>query len=266
MGFFGVLVSYVAPLFIVTSPLTSYADQIRNIHVTKSSRGFSLDTPLIMLIASILRCFYWLGADFETSLLIQSIIMIFVQLLLLKVALDYRPPSYPPLSPPTPTASPTSTSHSPPFPPYPPAPRPYNFWQWPTQKPYWSFLLYFSLITLTLHLLFGSSQLFIDMVGYLALGVEATLPIPQVLSNQSSRSCDGFRLSVLASWLLGDVMKILYFFSAEHVSVQFKLCAGVQFTLDTYLGVQSWMFGSGVGEGVRRWELEMVERGEMRLA
>ncbi|KAG0643038.1 hypothetical protein HOY80DRAFT_916829 [Tuber brumale] len=266
MGFFGVLVSYVAPLFIVTSPLTSYADQIRNIHLTKSSRGFSLDTPLIMLIASILRCFYWLGADFEISLLIQSIIMIFVQLLLLKVALDYRPPSCSPLSPPTFTTSPTPASHSPPFLPYPPTPRPYNFWQWPTQKPYWSFLLYFSLTTLTLHLLFGSSQLFIDMVGYLALGVEATLPIPQVLSNQRSRSCDGFRLSVLASWLLGDVMKMLYFFSAKHVGVQFKLCAGVQFTLDAYLGVQFWMFGSSVEEGVRRREVEMVERGEMRLS
>ncbi|RPB03531.1 hypothetical protein L873DRAFT_1633082, partial [Choiromyces venosus 120613-1] len=243
MGFFGVLVSYVAPMFIVTSPLTSYADQIRNIHVTKSSRGFSLDTPLIMLIASILRCFYWLGADFETSLLIQSILMIFVQLLLLKVALDHRPSTHPPRSPPTPTISPTSTSASAPFPPYPSAPRPYNFWQWPTQKPYWSFLAYFTLTTLTLQLLFGSSQLFIDLVGYVALGVEATLPIPQVLSNQRSRSCDGFRLSVLASWLLGDVMKMLYFFSAQHVGLQFKLCAGVQFVLDAYLGVQFWMFG-----------------------
>ncbi|CUS10552.1 unnamed protein product [Tuber aestivum] len=264
MGVFRVLVSYIAPLFIVTSPLTSYADQIRNIHVTKSSRGFSLDTPLIMLIASILRCFYWLGADFETSLLIQSIIMIFVQLLLLKVALDYRPPSYPPLSPTTPTAS-----HSPPFPPYPPTPRPYNFWQWSSQKPYWTFLLYFTLTALTLHLLFGSSQFFVDVVGYLALGVEATLPIPQVLSNQRSRSCAGFRLSVLASWLLGDVMKMLYFFSAEHVDVQFKLCAGVQFALDAYLGVQFWMFGGGgegVEEGIRRREVEMVERGEMRLS
>lgn len=91
MGLMGVLITYVAPVFLITSPLTSYADQIRNIHVTKSSRGFSLDTPLIMLVASILRCFYWLGAEFETSLLIQSIIMIVVQLCLLKVALDNRP-------------------------------------------------------------------------------------------------------------------------------------------------------------------------------
>ncbi|PWW72101.1 hypothetical protein C7212DRAFT_228036, partial [Tuber magnatum] len=149
--------------------------------------------------------------------------------------------------------------------------RPYNFWQWPAQKPYWSFLLYFTLTTLALHLLFGSSQLFIDMVGYLALGVEATLPIPQVLSNQRSRSCAGFRLSLLASWLLGDVMKMLYFLSAEHVGMQFKLCAGVQFTLDAYLGLQFWMFGGGGGgegveEAIRRREVEMVERGEMRLS
>jgi len=40
---------------IVTSPVTSYADQIYSIHRTRSSAGFSLDIPLIMLVASILK-------------------------------------------------------------------------------------------------------------------------------------------------------------------------------------------------------------------
>lgn len=40
---------------IATSPITSYADQIHSIHRTRSSAGFSLDIPLIMLVASILK-------------------------------------------------------------------------------------------------------------------------------------------------------------------------------------------------------------------
>ena len=49
------LVANIAPLFIATSPITSYADQIYSIHKTRSSAGFSLDIPLIMLVASILK-------------------------------------------------------------------------------------------------------------------------------------------------------------------------------------------------------------------
>lgn len=40
---------------LITSPLTSYADQILSIHRTRTSAGFSLDIPLIMLVASIMK-------------------------------------------------------------------------------------------------------------------------------------------------------------------------------------------------------------------
>ena len=38
------------------SPIMSYADQIYSIHRTKTSAGFSMDIPLIMLVASIFKC------------------------------------------------------------------------------------------------------------------------------------------------------------------------------------------------------------------
>lgn len=49
------VVKHIAPVFIVTSPVTSYADQIWSISKTRSSKGFSLDIPLIMLVSSILK-------------------------------------------------------------------------------------------------------------------------------------------------------------------------------------------------------------------
>jgi solute carrier family 66, member 2 len=49
------VITHIAPLFIVTSPVTSYADQIWSISKNRSSAGFSLDIPLIMLVASILK-------------------------------------------------------------------------------------------------------------------------------------------------------------------------------------------------------------------
>jgi hypothetical protein len=55
MGIVSLITGYVAPMFIIVSPITSYADQTYAIHRTKSSAGFSMDIPLIMLVASLLR-------------------------------------------------------------------------------------------------------------------------------------------------------------------------------------------------------------------
>lgn len=76
------------------------------------------------------RVFYWFGAYYSTSLLVQAVIMIVVQLILLKVALDNRPPlgvkdglEHAPFSGYASDAPLTFT-------------RPYSFWQWRSSRPY----------------------------------------------------------------------------------------------------------------------------------
>ena len=46
---------YAAPIFLILSPILSYSDQVMSMHRNKSSAGFSLDIPLIMLVASMFR-------------------------------------------------------------------------------------------------------------------------------------------------------------------------------------------------------------------
>ncbi|KAI9685052.1 MAG: hypothetical protein M1822_005444 [Bathelium mastoideum] len=235
-------VTHIAPVFIVTSPVTSYADQIYSIHRNRSSAGFSLDIPLIMLVASILKIFYWLTARFETSLLIQAAIMIVVQVLLLNVSLQYRNFSTSnsgaqrDLHKPFASAQDTDPSLG----------RPYNFWRWRSMRPYWISVAYYIVALVALQLLLGWSSWFSVLQGYIALGVEATLPLPQVLANEKARSCKGFRLSVLVNWLLGDAMKMMYFFLAPSpIPWAFKLCGLFQSACDAYLGVQYWKFEAG---------------------
>jgi len=55
MGLISWLITHIAPVFLVTSPVTSYGDQIYSMHRDRSSAGFSLDIPLIMLVSSILK-------------------------------------------------------------------------------------------------------------------------------------------------------------------------------------------------------------------
>lgn len=56
MSWITTLTGYLAPVFIILSPIISYSDQVLAMHRSKSSAGFSLDIPLIMLVASFLRC------------------------------------------------------------------------------------------------------------------------------------------------------------------------------------------------------------------
>lgn len=49
-------------------------------------------------------------------------------------------------------------------------------------------------------------------LGYLALGTESTLPIPQFIANARRRSCHGLSDLTVLFWLLGDLFKTAYFF------------------------------------------------------
>ncbi|KAM4056076.1 PQ loop repeat domain-containing protein [Hirsutella rhossiliensis] len=244
-GWLAACAAYVAPLFIVISPILSYGDQALAMHRNKSSAGFSLDIPLIMLVASLFRIFYWHGARFDTSLLLQSLIMVAMHLVLLKIALDHRPP---PSSKggdtgvPFAAAAQSDNILS--------GPRPYNFWQWRSPKPYWQFLLYLAAGLFVLELLMtpipSLFTLYSAMLGYVGLSVEATLAIPQILANSQTRSCKGFRLSVLVAWLGGDAMKILWFFTTTtDIPVAFKVCGLFQAACDCLLGAQYLMYGEG---------------------
>jgi hypothetical protein len=207
-------------------------------HRTRSSAGFSLDIPLIMLVSSILKVFYWFGSHFSTSLLIQALLMILVHILCLHVALTNRPaPSHLPFQ----ISSPKLR-------------RPYDFWQWRNPRPYWLFLSYFSGALFILHILMSATPLFIpytDILGAIALTIEATLPLPQLYANYTRRGCRGFRPSVIANWVVGDTFKMWFFFasSSGEVPVAFKACGVFQATCDLGLATQYLVWGDGP-EGV----------------
>ncbi|KAL1991845.1 hypothetical protein VTN49DRAFT_5153 [Thermomyces lanuginosus] len=255
MWLYSIILEYVAPLLLITSPITSYADQIYSIHRTGSSTGFSLDIPLIMLVASIFKVFYWFGAYYSASLLLQAVNMILVQLLLLKVALANRPApgvkegiEHVPFSGQGADSGPLRFR------------RPYDFWQWRSEKPYWLFLCYMTATLFAIHVflpIISRTEAYINLLGTAGLTVEALLPLPQIITNQRARSCRGFRLSVIVAWLLGDAMKIYYLFSTKDVvPLGFKMCATFQSVCDAYLGVQYWMF-----ELLPRRPVRSAERG-----
>lgn len=117
---------------------------------------------------------------------------------------------------------------------------------------YWQFLLYLFIILTLFELVLAPFRslypTYSSLIGYIGLSIEAILPLPQIFANARSRSCKGFRLSVLASWLLGDGMKMFWFFtSPTEIPWAFKLCGLFQAGCDTFLGIQYLMYGNGEG-------------------
>lgn len=235
------------------------------------------------------RVFYYFGERYDTALLIQACLMIAVQLTLLKVALDNRgTPSahhhHPhsngeaghgiPLSEKSPTGpppTPASPSQYHPFHGYQPprttpllstllrrlrAPR--TFWRWSDSRPYYMTLLYLTSTLTIIQLLLprlATHPVYISLLGSVGLTIEATLPLPQIYKNYTAKSCRGFRLSVIVNWLLGDAMKMGYFFGgSEIVPWPFKACGLFQAACDCVLGLQFWVYGSGSGIGGGRGE------------
>ncbi|KAK1761031.1 hypothetical protein QBC47DRAFT_368877 [Echria macrotheca] len=253
MGFIASFTGYLTPIFLVLSPILSYSDQAYSMHRNKSSAGFSLDIPLIMLVASLCRIFYYPGARFDIALLAQSVVMVVIQVILLKIALDHRPA---PASKGGDGAVPFARVNDG----FWERARPYGFWQWRSPKPYWQFILSLFIGLTVCELILGPMRgiypTYSAFIGYAGLSIEATLPLPQIMANAKLRSCKGFRVSVLASWLAGDAMKMAWFFTAStQIPLAFKICGIFQAACDAFLGVQYLMYGNGQPEVIKEHAL-----------
>ena len=119
--------------------------------------------------------------------------------------------------------------------------RPGNLWDWPD---YGSYIEFCGIVVLVHGVVFAImhwSSTYVTVLGFAALGTEATLPVPQFLKNAERKSTEGFRMSVLASWVLGDSFKMLYFLFTG-APLPFAVCAAFQLSVDAGLCVQTWLY------------------------
>ncbi|KAF8498701.1 hypothetical protein F5888DRAFT_1691198 [Russula emetica] len=201
--------STLASVGMAVGPPLVYVDQTTSIIKKKDSTGFSRDVCAVLLLANITRCFFWLGEHFEFALLLQSTSDDFLALLYICVL-------YPPRSSPENLGTYT---------------RPLGFWQWSTYSQHIEFLAGYIVLLTILVLIFGRVDVFVWLLGFIALGLESTLPIPQFMTNYKQKSLYGFRMSTLLGWVGGDSFKMVYFF-VQGSPLQFKTCAVFQLSVD----------------------------------
>ncbi|KAI8373287.1 hypothetical protein BD560DRAFT_328252 [Blakeslea trispora] len=118
-----------------------------------------------------------------------------------------------------------------------------SFWAWDNYIDYINCLLLFTCFVGILYIFLHQYSAFIEVVGFIGLGCEATLPLPQLVTNFKQRSTKGFSLLILSSWFVGDGFKVFYFIY-QNSPTQFILCAFVQLSLDVLLVLQFIVFSS----------------------
>lgn len=80
-----------------------------------------------------------------------------------------------------------------------------SFWAWDHFLDYVNCLLVYITIISILYILFHQHSEFIEALGFLSLGIESTLPVPQILTNFKHRNTDGFSWLILASWVINII-------------------------------------------------------------
>lgn len=255
------IINQLASIGMAVGPPLVYLDQYISIVRRRDSTGFSLDVCGVLIVANILRIFFWFGKRFELALLVQSILMIAFQLALLYVCLKYSSPSQVAStvvglaapSDPNDPAKPLATSATSLLNPAngPSAlpnsgsrfgKRPYNLWQWASYGTFIEFIAALIGVNTVLYIFLSGFDTYVDTIGLVALGLESTLPIPQLLSNFRRKSLSGFRMTVLAGWVFGDAFKTIYFFAQPGNSWQFKATACFQLSVDCLICAQAWIY------------------------
>lgn len=84
-----------------------------------------------------------------------------------------------------------------------------------------------------------------EVVGYVALGFEAMLVLPQVIKNARRHSTHGLDRMLVFTWVCGDTIKMVYF-TVLNQPLPFLLCGGVQLLLDCVVIVQLIQYPSTI--------------------
>ncbi|KAK7151925.1 hypothetical protein R3I94_008306 [Phoxinus phoxinus] len=214
------LLSWVASGVLVFGGAVPYVPQYQEIQRTNNAEGFSTRVCLVLLIANILRIFFWIGKQFELPLLLQSVVMILTMLAMLHLCCSIQ------------STNRVSTKQ-------------HHitdldlryFWSWSSFEDYLGFCFVFTLLCAFITFLFLDWVLFVEALGSLAVMFEAMLGLPQLLQNFNNHSTRGMSIKMVLLWTAGDIFKTTYFVINESPT-QFLVCGAVQILIDIAILLQ----------------------------
>ncbi|XP_018310845.1 PQ-loop repeat-containing protein 1 isoform X1 [Mycetomoellerius zeteki] len=227
------LAGWIASCALVFGAVVPYVPQYKEIKRKEDAEGFSLYVCLTLLIANTLRILFWFGKHYELPLLLQSILMILAMFVMIKLCINVQNRTQIIKAKDrvlTGGAFLYFADLDARF-----------FWKWTDFKSYLGFMVLFAGIGGVITYLFLDIPIFIEIIGFLAVLIEAMLGVPQFLRNSSNKSTVGMSIAMVAMWTIGDIFKTCYFILRD-TPVQFQVCGAVQVTIDVAILAQVYLY------------------------
>ena len=190
-------------LFMIFLPSFGYFFQGIKFQKTKSSKGFSKSLCLLLLLANILRIYFYIGRPFAKGLLYQSIVVIISQIYLIHYYLKYQEKSKDEL-PPEKSILNHITSWKEII-------KPSKIWNWDYEIDYYKFIFFLFFIMSLICYLIGKDKIyFYDLIGTISVSIETFIEIPQIKENCATKNVKNLSGAMVFFWFIGDLFKSIY--------------------------------------------------------
>lgn len=198
---FSSIIKYSADILMIFIPSIGYIFQAMKFKQTKSSKGFARFLCLLLLIANILRVFFWFGKKFSLPLLFQAIIVIISQIYLIHVYLEYQE-DLPMKTEKTMNEYLTNWKET---------LSPKKIWNWNDEIEYYKFILFIIVFLSIICTLVGTKNLqFYEILGTLSVSCETFIELPQIKENCMIKNTKNLSGTMVFMWFVGDLFKTTY--------------------------------------------------------
>ena len=190
-------------LFMIFLPSFGYFFQGIKFQKTKSSKGFSKSLCLLLLLANILRIYFYIGRPFAKGLLYQSIVVIISQIYLIHYYLKYQEKSKDELPPEKSILNHITTWKE--------IIKPSKIWNWDYEIDYYKFIFFLFFIMSLICYLIGKDKIyFYDLIGTISVSIETFIEIPQIKENCATKNVKNLSGAMVFFWFIGDLFKSIY--------------------------------------------------------
>ena len=190
-----------ADILMVFVPSIGYFFQAMKFKQTKSTKGFAKFLCLLLLIANILRIFFWFGKRFTLTLLFQAIVVVISQIYLMHVYLEYQED--------LPIKNDKSTIEY--LTNWKETLNPKYIWDWSDEIEYYKFIIFlFFIFSMMCSLAGFKNTKFFDIIGAISVSFETFIEIPQIKENCVTKNTKNLSMAMVFMWFLGDLFKTTY--------------------------------------------------------
>ena len=192
-----------ADFLMIFLPSFGYFFQAIKFQKTKSSKGFSKSLCLLLLLANILRLYFYIGRPFAKSLLYQSLVVIISQIYLIHYYLKYQERSKDDLPPEKSVLNHMISWKQ--------IITPSKIWNWDYEIDYYKFIIFLFFFMSFICYLIGKDNInFYDIIGTISVSIETFIEIPQIKENCVTKNVKNLSGAMVLMWFIGDLFKSTY--------------------------------------------------------